>query len=109
MGKFVNSTTHPAYSAAIQNSTSKGVSAQIKWDLSNKWQLSYKFEQLLLDKRFSGDAYNRNYVNANFQFTANSSISLSFDKATATKPGINQDGSLYADTDSYYLIFRTWL
>lgn len=109
IGKFVNSTTHPAYSAAIADSTSRGLAGQIKWDISKQWQTSLRFEQLLLDKRYHGDAFNRTELMGTYYFTGNSSLAAAFDKATAKKPGINQDGNLYADTDSFFLLFRTWL
>lgn len=109
ISNFVNSNTHENYLAAIQNSTSRGISAQVKWDINKQWQLALKHEQLLLDKRFQGDIYHRNEAMVNYQFTGNSSIMAVFDKNDAKKPGINQNGTLYADTDSYLVLFRTWL
>lgn len=109
IGKFVNKATHPAYAAAIADSTSRGLSGQVKWDISKQWQASIRYEQLLLDKRFHGDAYNRAELMGTYYITGNSSIAASFDKATAKKAGINQDGNLYADTDTFFVLFRTWL
>lgn len=108
-GRFVDKTTHPAYYAAIANSTSRGISGQVKWDINNKWQVALRHEQLLLDKRFAGDAYDRQAAAVTYQFTANSSLLGTVEKAKAKKPGINETGKLFADTDTYFLLFRTWL
>lgn len=109
ISKFVNSSTHANYLTAIEDKESQGILAQIKWDLTPHWQVTYKYDQLLLAKNFEGDRYNRHGLGLSYQFTSNSKISGFIEKVNAQKPGINSNGSLWADTDDFILLFRTWL
>lgn len=107
--KFVNAASHPNYLLAIEDKESQGILALVKWDLTSNWQLSYKYDQLLLAKDFEGDRYNRHGLGLRYQFSSNSSLSSVVEKVDAKKPGINSSGNLWADTDNFILMFRTWL
>ena len=78
--------TDPRYLTSTQNTISQGYLFQADWDVTPKLILTYKFEEMLLDRKFHSDFYRRHGLGPKFYFGPNLALVLRMEMAKATHP-----------------------
>ena len=82
-GSFVSNTN---YSSTLSNSTSHGLYALVDWEITQRFSMQYKFDQLILDSDFTSDSYQRHGVGMKYYFASNCWTLLRYEKALTTVP-----------------------
>jgi hypothetical protein len=95
-GSFVGDS---AYAATVSHSTSKGFYALVEWEVHRRWIVQYKFDQLVLDRDFPADAYQRHGLGLKYYFANNMWALMRFEKAYAHHPG-ESDGLKTGDLNA---------
>lgn len=97
-----------AYQDAIKNSESLGLYLGLDYEISQRWTLQYKFENLVLDRLYTADGYIRH--SAGFKWNINSNIILTsrYEIARAMRPGIQADNARAA-RDAFFTLLHVWL
>jgi hypothetical protein len=98
--------TGTAYKEGIKRSTSHSYLFLTKYDFSNQWQLSLKYDKLFLDKHHKADAHTLHGLGIRYQFNAIMNVQVRYDNGKVERADLHQVHSNY---DSLYLVFRTWL
>jgi len=107
--KFIDVTANQAYRDAVNNQFSRGYYLQLKYEILPTLQLNYKYDLLLLSRSYKDDGYFRHGIGARYQFGSNLSLTARVERARAKRPGLNQTGTLWADTDGFFAFLRFWL
>jgi hypothetical protein len=81
-------------SGLVARSESEGWFGQLNWDLSPKWTVMYRYDHLVFDKDFSGDAFRRHGVGFRWFMAGNLNLMTRYEFAKAgsgavqvTEPG----------------------
>lgn len=72
-----------AYATLVTGKESRGGYLQAQWELSQRWSLLYRYDYLLMDKDFPGDAFTRNGLGVKTYLAPNTWVMARYDKATA--------------------------
>ena len=111
--KFWNSSisnfiSDSSYQTAVQDSQSTGWWAQFNYELNPRWTLNYKYDQLILDKKFPGDGYIRNGFGFTYVADANVLLKARLEKALATASA-EANGSERGALDAGWLEIQLYL
>lgn len=98
-GKFISFPA--AYDPA--GATSEGWLAQINYDVSAHWVLTYKYDRLMLDRDYPGDVYQRHGLGAKHFFGPNMWFLLRYDRSTSSRPN-EEMGTGIGANDAYWAL-----
>ncbi len=106
IGQFVGSDL--ALQAAWEKSTSIGAGGEVNYDLTPSWVLQYRYDRISLDKKFSGDVFERQGFGFKHFLHPNVNVLVRYEKATSTVAEVPAE-SVRANKDSFYFIIHAWL
>lgn len=107
MGQFVPG-SDIALQQALEKSSSLGGGAELGWELNPWWTLQYRYDRLVLDKKFDADAFQRHGVGFKHFVTATTNVLVRYEKAVSTVNEVPME-TVRANKDSFYLILNSWL
>lgn len=107
MARYFLPANDPAFAAAVADSTSIGLMVQAEYNLTQRWTLLYKFEDLALDMRFTGDAFIRHAFGFRTILNSNMDLDLRYEIGLAGRPSIT-DADLSTARNDLMGVFRYW-
>ncbi len=92
------------YLTAVADSKAFSYLIQLDWDLSSKWVVTYKMDQMTLDRHFPADYFVRHGIGFRYYWGPNVYVSSRFEIAKATPPS-ESPGKNGAD-DAFWTLIR---
>lgn len=93
-----------AFETAVSNSRSQAVMAQLIWSPSEKYSLLYKYDQLIFDREYPADAFDRQGIGANFYFAGQTQLLIRYEGALRGRKDL--DSTAKAAFDSVFFVVR---
>lgn len=107
MGQFIPG-ADLALQAALEKSTSLGAGAELGFELNPWWIIQYRYDRVVLDHNYSGDAFQRHGIGFKHFVTATTNVLLRYEKADSSVKEVPME-TVRANKDSFYLIINSWL
>jgi hypothetical protein len=96
-----------ALASAVEESTSLGWYFKFRWDLTPRWALLYKYDQLSLDEDYTGDAFQRHGIGFRHMLTSNLYLQARAEKAVTGRNDISKANM--AGQDALWFLVHFWL
>ena len=96
------------YQAALLESRSVGYYGLLRYDLTPRWFVFYKLDDLILDSAFQGDAFIRHGLGVEHALNANLLLNVRIERAISGRPEISGNNTLASQGDLIALL-RLWL
>ncbi len=103
-----NETTVPNYQTAAAASKSLGFFTQVKYDINSRLTLLYKYDYLLMNVQYAGDAFQRHGIGAEYHLNSNIILQLRAEKAIVGRPELKSSNAAAAQ-DAIFSVFQLWL
>lgn len=78
--------TNPSYLQSVGQSSAEAVLGQLIWEISPRWMMIYKFDEMILDTDFRGDFYRRHGIGTKYIFGSNLIAEVRYEFAHASVP-----------------------
>jgi hypothetical protein len=108
MGMFFIPQSDSSYQSTLAASQSLGVYSLLRYDISSRWSLIYKFDSLTPNSQYMGDAFMRSGLGFEYAYSSNGYIDVRVEKADVTRPEIASSAALSAQDDVWAML-RLWL
>lgn len=108
LGSFFTTGGLSSYQAAVASARSRGFYLKATYDISPKWNLFYKYDDLLMDTDFSGDGFARHGFGSEVFLNSNLILNFRYEKAVT---GLSEASSVneLATQNDFMVMLRVWL
>ena len=100
--------TDPTVQAALEKGRSIGAGAEIGWEINPWWTFQYRYDRMILDRNYDGDAFQRHGIGFKHFVTATTNVLVRYEKAVSSVNEVPME-TVRANKDSFYLILSSWL
>ena len=94
-----------SYLSNVAETSAQALSFQMDWLLSNRWVLTYKLDEMILDINYPADYYRRHGVGFRHRFAANADFMARYEWAIAM-PTIESDHNSLASQNAFWGVVR---
>ncbi|PIR31052.1 MAG: hypothetical protein COV38_02605 [Bdellovibrionales bacterium CG11_big_fil_rev_8_21_14_0_20_38_13] len=97
------------YLTSVRNETSRGFLGELRFEVTPKFILLYKFDHLAFNKNFSSDAFIRHGFGFRYQFDANTLLLVKLEEEEVKIPNFDDKLQTRFDQSNILAVLRVWL
>lgn len=109
MGRFFIPADDTAWNDTLKDAKSYGFYSLLNYELSSKWLLLYKYDQLVPDTRFTADSFSRNSAGAKYFLNSNMDVNFRIEQSNSTRPGLTEAATLSTVKNAFFILLHGWI
>ncbi|MCK6597786.1 MAG: hypothetical protein L6Q37_05430 [Bdellovibrionaceae bacterium] len=109
MGRFFIPATDTTWMETLKEAKSYGFYSLWNYELTPRWILQYKFDQLVPDNRYQADLFSRNSAGAKWFLNSNMDLNFRLEQSNSTRPGLTEAKEMPTVINAFFILLHGWI